>query len=436
MKYLAILKDSFREALDSKILYVMLGLSALVILLIGSVSFRPVPVQEQLEGVTGTINWILHLQPHGKQPTLEIRDFQQFHEDREPWNRDYRFKFAIVCPDQMSAAMMGKQLRRQCRQIVREGFYWLDNLEIEELPDTNPLEIELQVTSHGTKIDNLRAWTHEPSLFFGALPLSFLRSSLGYSVYWIENRLVNTIGAWITILIGIILTASFIPNMLHKGAIDLLLAKPIHRTTLLLSKYVGGLTFMFLNAAVIVAGLWLVLGLRSGIWSTGFLSSIPILTFFFAVLYAVSVLFGVLTRSPIVAILMACAAWFVIWIVGFAYGWLEDLKQPLQTMAPSGPAARANADGDQPSPEQAAWQPPNWLTATVGALHYVLPRTSDLSTLTTLSLSRSTLSEAEIRQRRLDHYPALSWTESLTVSGVFIAVMLGLACWRFAARDY
>ena len=52
---------------------------------------------------------------------------------------------------------------------------------------------------------------------------------------------------------------------------------------------------MFLNSAVAVGGIWLVLGLRSGIWSPGFLATILILTFFFAILYAVSAFFAVLT---------------------------------------------------------------------------------------------------------------------------------------------
>src|SRR5437867_1402382 len=41
MRYLAILKDSLREAIDFKIIYVMFGLSALVTLIVASMSFTP-----------------------------------------------------------------------------------------------------------------------------------------------------------------------------------------------------------------------------------------------------------------------------------------------------------------------------------------------------------------------------------------------------------
>jgi ABC-type transport system involved in multi-copper enzyme maturation permease subunit len=85
--------------------------------------------------------------------------------------------------------------------------------------------------------------------------------------------------------------------MLQKGTIDLLLVKPIGRPMLLTYKFVGGLTFMFLNTVFVIAGIWLILGFRTGLWVPTFLLAIPVLTFQFAIFYCVSVLFGVLTRS-------------------------------------------------------------------------------------------------------------------------------------------
>ena len=45
MKYLAILRDSFLEALDSKVIYVLVALSLLVTLFMLSISFTPAGVQ-------------------------------------------------------------------------------------------------------------------------------------------------------------------------------------------------------------------------------------------------------------------------------------------------------------------------------------------------------------------------------------------------------
>src|SRR5262249_19678661 len=144
------------------------------------------------------------------------------------------------------------------------------------------------------------------------------------------DHLVNGFGAWIGILLGVIITAFFIPNMLRKGTVDLLVVKPVRRTTLMVYKFTGGLTFIFLNSVIAVVGIWVALGLRSGIWAPGFLLSILVLSFFCGILYAVSALFVVLTRRAIVSILMACFVWFVLFVVGLAYAQLEAVRNVQQ----------------------------------------------------------------------------------------------------------
>src|SRR5207302_6968027 len=122
------------------------------------------------------------------------------------------------------------------------------------------------------------------SLFFGAVDPQggFFRGSSSSWVFFVESTLVNSLGGWVALLIGIVITSFFIPNMLRKGTIDMLLAKPIHRPVLLVYKYIGGLTFMFLNSCVAIGGVWLGLGLRSGIWAPGFVMTFLTLTFFCA----------------------------------------------------------------------------------------------------------------------------------------------------------
>ena len=48
MKFLALLRDSLREAADAKVFYVTIGLTFLFLLLVASLSFRPVPMEEQV----------------------------------------------------------------------------------------------------------------------------------------------------------------------------------------------------------------------------------------------------------------------------------------------------------------------------------------------------------------------------------------------------
>jgi len=250
--------------------------------------------------------------------------------------------------------------------------------------------------------------------------MSFLKDiPLGLQLYVIEDTVINGFGAWLAILLSIVITSFFIPNMLRKGTVDLLLVKPIRRSTLLVMKYWGGLVFIFLNTGFVVFGMWLAVGLRAGIWSTGLLLTGLVITFFFAILYAVSTLFAVLTRSTIVAILMTCFAWGFLFVMGFAYQLVDRDYQAKKT--------EYSARGDEYS-ENAFYKG-------VRAVHFVLPRTRDLDVLTSRLLIRDLLTANQIREQKLDPTP-ISWGESVTVSCVFIVVLLGLSCWWFASKDY
>jgi ABC-type transport system involved in multi-copper enzyme maturation permease subunit len=183
---------------------------------------------------------------------------------------------------------------------------------------------------------------------------------------------------------------------------------------LLIYKFLGGLTFMFLNSTLAVGGIWLALGLRSGIWAPGFLVTILVITFFFAILYSVSALFAVLTRSVIVCILVTIFVWFVFWVIGTVYAVFDQLRNE--------PMVKNDI--------------PAWVFQAIDTAHFVTPRTKDLDVLTTRLLSHDVLPEDEQKQMKLDRPTSINWGESLTVSGVFIALMLGLACLRFSRKDY
>jgi ABC-type transport system involved in multi-copper enzyme maturation permease subunit len=237
---------------------------------------------------------------------------------------------------------------------------------------------------------------------------------------FVLTSLVISFGSWVVILTGVIISSFFIPNMLRKGTVDLLLVKPIHRWALLLYKYVGGLTFIFINNAYAILGIWLALGLRSGIWANWFLLLIFVLTFFFAILYAVSTLIAVLTRSSVTAILVTIGAWFVFFLVGTMHQFFESQKRVEE--AKKLPA------------EQQTWTN-NPFGNVVGAIHAVLPRTADLNHLSSLLILSDFMTGSWSEARKLDT-SRIEWGESLLVSGLFIAVMLGLSCWWFATKDY
>src|SRR5271156_4524496 len=101
MKVLAILKDSFYETLDSKVFFVMAGLSGLLMLLIASVSFRPVTFEEELKQLTRFLT-VMSGGTFGSSPLhVDIVDFQQVNDAVEPWRGDYRFTVKVQVPEEM-----------------------------------------------------------------------------------------------------------------------------------------------------------------------------------------------------------------------------------------------------------------------------------------------------------------------------------------------
>src|SRR5260370_17063731 len=68
MKFLAILKDSLREAIDCKVLYVMVGLAGLVTWIVLRRSFKATPAKTMMGSIIdGDVNTIIDLM-RGKQP--------------------------------------------------------------------------------------------------------------------------------------------------------------------------------------------------------------------------------------------------------------------------------------------------------------------------------------------------------------------------------
>jgi ABC-type transport system involved in multi-copper enzyme maturation permease subunit len=450
MKFFAILKDSLREAIDAKVFTVMVCLSGVVILLCASVSFRQTTVEAELRRHTEEMTWAARqamqnqpeaegvpaadaprprakpapkkLDPALQPPQFDILDFEKLTGEPEPWLGRYRFVLRLKFADAGTVTAIrtfNVFPASGVAQLLRGrggSLNWLEVIEAHDQPGDDPTVLAYRVTA-ATTVHDADHWPYVPVLFFGLLPVQSWATPRAEQVGLVMNVLVNTVGAAVAMLLSTIITAFFIPNMLRKGTVDLLIVKPIHRPTLLIYKYLGGLLFMLLNAALIVAGVWLVAGLRSGYWVNSFLLSIPLLTFEFAIYYSCSTLFGVLTRSTIVSILMTSLLWFVLWLVGQLYSWVE-----LSRITDAIPENQ---------------KPPAWLARGVDAAHFVLPRIKDLDILNSKIVSEglpdSDRAEREQFGKFLDSF---KWGETLTVSAAFIVVLLGLSCWRFATRDY
>ncbi len=503
MKFLAILRDSIREALDYKVIYFLFALSGLVILAVASISYKAEPGEKGLQAVVNRLPGAEKMLGVPAPPLrYEVEDFKQVNESRPVWEGEFRFDLVVSesglsPPGSNGAAEDEKQemkekkapdmpstlrllalvdlLRRESeggvddeedretieklkkvdRETVRQVEQMSKRAGGQPLPPAVLRDVFAKTLARGTALlsreqlnrflrskltttgtltvtdlklkeekdrtfrfavdckarpETIRTWPHTPVLFFGALELPFTTGMAPW-VSNVETWIVTGQGAGLTLLLSTVITAFFVPNLMRKGTIDLLISKPIHRWYLLLCKFVGGLSFMFITTVVIVAGLWIVLGVRTGLWSTAFLLGIFVLTVQFAILYAVSVLMGVLTRNPIVSILVTCVWWFVLFLIGNAYVYVDLLR-----------------DADFM---------PRWVVTTADVVHYTLPHYKDLDLLSGRLIADDLLPADNQELKTLERVTrSIQWPTSLGITFGFIALVLALACWRFSVKDY
>jgi ABC-type transport system involved in multi-copper enzyme maturation permease subunit len=125
------------------------------------------------------------------------------------------------------------------------------------------------------------------------------------------NRLVRQVEGGIAtflytwgMFLSIFASAGLTPSLLEPGRIELLLSKPLGRTHLLIGRFLGNILIVGLNTAYLVGGIWLLLGIKTRIWSPDFLISIATTMFLFSVLLTVVVLMGVLFESTALAVMI------------------------------------------------------------------------------------------------------------------------------------
>jgi ABC-type transport system involved in multi-copper enzyme maturation permease subunit len=474
VQFLAFLKDSYREARSGWMLQIMLVLSFLLIALVASIGFRPITVEDQLAGPLRLMTRLMATNSSGYEqigkPEFSIENVVATQPNAH-WRSDYDFDFLVKCPT--SAAMRKARAaqglpttEKEVKRFLRSGLQDFEHVEVTEPappadataflaagggmlaadPPWAAPEARFHVSAKGNKVDDPLAWPHQVSvLFFYEVP--FLHVSTRDGAYFIEKWLVNGIGSWALLFVAVIITAGFMPSMLAKGSLDLLVSKPIGRTRLLAYKYVGGLMFVFLLTGVTVLGVWLMIGLRTGLWSVNFLAIIPMLTFYFAILYAVSTLAAILTRSTIVAILATGLAWGLFWVVGKVNDGIEN-RAAAAAKAEEKSGRPPKVDPDEPpgdadgalarfDPDAPLWGfIPKWIFSPWQAVHAVTPRTYQLDDRLGRVIAEGVLTPYQLKKQGYGSPPRTSWIEMGLVSLAFIGVMLGLSAWRFTKRDY
>lgn len=137
------------------------------------------------------------------------------------------------------------------------------------------------------------------------------------------HRFVITSYSWVSVILyiwgtflAIFASSGLIPSVLEPGRISLLLSKPITRPMLLLGRYVGNLVIVGANHIYLICSIWLVIGIKTGIWEARFLLAIAASLFIFSVLLCVVVLVGVVSESAALSVMVPVALMLISTILG------------------------------------------------------------------------------------------------------------------------
>lgn len=343
--YLAIVKDSFREALHSWVLWIVIAMITFFLLAAATISYRQtltVGLREnevnwpklvaQLEkakndqGNRGVVRiWSLlstrvqgSLSQFKPLPLIpQGEDFKKFHDVVHPLLKELQ---SILEREDLyqstsftSAGLQaeGKELLQREKKLTKEERLRLNRLLL-EASFGDAIE-----ESEGTSLVLCFAgfeWT-------GPLPISrqtLITAVRGYLPFIIDKGLLG-----IGLFIAIVVTSPAIPNTFDPGSLHLLLSKPVSRSIMFLSKFFGSCAFVLLCATYLFIGLYFLLGTRWGVWEPRLMWCIPIYTFVFAVYYSVAALAALFWRNMIVSIVVAMLFWAMCFSVGLTKEFIE-----------------------------------------------------------------------------------------------------------------
>lgn len=371
--YLAIIKDCFRAALATRVLYVLLILITVLLLAIAPFYLR--------ETVEWKLNWRWAPPGPNSEAGNNVRNPQQIAErlvtrhdetDQKPIARIWE-----LLPEELTKKLVelnesefdpleasaqqdqGPGLSRQEREVNRRYGELVDGLNgIIENPDFyrpddwvgRPLPGEADGLL-GQGLENLTrqrqrrlnrlliATALSPNVTRGETALDFyygpwrveIFSQQGFTHQAFSQQLTDQLPIYfdkfvmsIGLLIAILVTANMIPDMFEPGSLNLLLSKPISRWGLYVSKFIGGCVFIALCAGYLFIGVWLWMGLALGVWDRAMLLSIPLYIIVFAIYFSISALVGLLYRSPTVSVILTLLFWAFCFGVGVIYNLVEN----------------------------------------------------------------------------------------------------------------
>ncbi len=370
--YLAIIKDSFRAAMASRVLYVLFFLIAFLLLVLAPLHMRE------------TLDWKLIANENTTPDQLARRLVDRYQDEKQkpiariwellsddlkkrllklgenPAAKTSGAESEAESDDQMETPVAKKRTRRRGprggNRSVEEAFVYqelidelnaiiqdrdfyrqedwsgrvlsaeaegllesgVENLNDERMKRLNRLLIAQSVSpavkQGQTALEFWYAIWKAEFLTTSSTHQQFAQNLTSQLPFYFD-KFVLSIGLFIAILV----TANMIPDTFEPGSLNLLLSKPISRWGLYLAKFVGGCVFILLCAAFLFLGVWLWLGLAMDVWDRAILFSIPLYVLVFAIYFSVSALVGLVWRSPIVSVILTLLFWTLCTSVGYTY---------------------------------------------------------------------------------------------------------------------
>ncbi len=193
---------------------------------------------------------------------------------------------------------------------------------------------------------------------------------------------------WIGILLALFATAPLSVSLLERGHIDLLLSKPMSRSTLFASHVAGVWIAVGILALYLMGGVWLIMSIKTGVWHFSFLASIGLVVLMFGVMYSAVVLMGIWMESTALALIVSYGLIFASIVLAASEAVLDALDMVGSTA--------------------------------FMALYYVLPNFAEVSAIT------ANLTQGE---------PLDDWLP-LLLALAFGAVTYTAALWIFKKRDF
>ncbi|OYP36033.1 ABC transporter permease [Rhodopirellula sp. MGV] len=341
--YFAIVVDSFHAALSSRILWI-----AFVAIWIFLIALAPIGYHEDY---TTTFRWF-DLDNGTQMKAMLARGLIDPEESETALGRIARV-FPESVERQLKQVAQGEDVRIDKAALAgalnealdNEDWYdadaWQATVRLKELRELDEKTADELTESERRRRARLRIEAALPGVFSVQSSRSIMLSYAGFEfpaffaigktqfIALINQFVVPIIMDWLLgfalIFLGILVTASIIPDMLQPGSLHLLLSKPISRTFLLLSKFLGGCAFVLLCVCQLVIGLYLIAGFRLDIWNARILWCIPVSVFLFSVFYSVSTMAGLRWRSPTLSIGVTCMFGAFVLVIGFVGSYFDAL---------------------------------------------------------------------------------------------------------------